>query len=133
MQGPTACVLVVDDYADACEAVRRVIARLGYAAACVGSGGEALATLRAGAPPCGLVLLDLMMPEMSGFDVLRAVRADPALRGVPVVVCSAAERATHWDEARELGALDFLVKADAAFFPRLQSILADHLGPPAAA
>ena len=122
-------VLVVDDYADACEVLRRLIVRSGYDAACVTSGPAALDALRAG-DPYGLMFLDLMMPGMSGTDVLRALRDDPALTTVPVVVCSAAERDTYWPQVRALGARDFLVKADPRFLDRLDAILSHHLGPP---
>lgn len=125
----TPCVLVVDDFPDACDLLRRLIVRLGYRASCVHGGEAALAAMRGG-PACGLVLLDLMMPGMSGVEVLHAMRTDPALTAVPVVVCSAAERDTHWPEVRALGARDYLVKADVRFFDRLQQILAEHVGPP---
>src|SRR4051794_10303387 len=83
-------VLVVDDYVDACDVLRRLVEWMGYDAKCVHSGEAALWGLRV-RPCCSLMLLDLMMPGMSGFDVLRELRDDPTLPRVPVVVCSAAE------------------------------------------
>ena len=122
-------VLVVDDFVDTCLVFARLIRRMGHDASCVHSGADALATLRD--RPCSLVLLDLMMPGMSGFDVLRAMRDDPSLADVPVVVCSAAERATAWPEAEALGARDYLLKADAAFLPQLEALVRTYAGPPA--
>lgn len=70
-------------------------------------GEAALARLRAGPPPA-LVVLDLMLPRLSGRDVLRALEADPALDPVPVLVLSA--RAGAVEVARARGALAFLAK-----------------------
>jgi len=69
---------------------------------------EALALLRREDP--GVVLLDLMMPQLSGFDVLAAIRADPALRYTPVIVLTAAAGADAKLRALQLGATDFLSK-----------------------
>ena len=69
---------------------------------------EALATMRREAP--GVLLLDLMMPQVSGFEVLEAVRADPELRYTPVIVLTAATSADAKLRALQLGATDFLSK-----------------------
>ncbi|MCO5169860.1 MAG: response regulator [Planctomycetes bacterium] len=70
-------------------------------------GEAALTRLRAGPPP-DLVLLDLMLPRLSGREVLRALEADPALDRVPVLVLSA--RAAPPELTRARGALAFLAK-----------------------
>lgn len=103
-------VLVVDDYVDACQVLRRLITHIGFDADCVHSGEAALAALRTGRRRCCLMLLDLMMPGMNGFDVLEALRADAFFPAVLVVICSAAERDTHWPEARALGAKTFWLR-----------------------
>jgi len=81
-------VLVVDDD----DAIREVMAEVlrdeGYDVACAGNGEEALAELRKPSPP-DLVLLDLMMPVMSGWEVLEHIQLNPELAGIPVVVVSA--------------------------------------------
>jgi len=84
-------ILIVDDEASVREALREVIEAEGYATAEASNGREALAWLRAHEAPC-LVLLDLMMPIVSGYDFLGAVKEDPALRAVPIVIISAASR-----------------------------------------
>ena len=67
---------------------------------------EALAALR-GSPDLGLVILDLMMPRMSGVDVLAEMRRDPALAAMPVVVISG----NYIEQAvLAMGAADYLVK-----------------------
>jgi CheY-like chemotaxis protein len=82
-------VLVVDDDSDCRELVTELLDRNGYAARGVGSGREALRAIDAGFEP-DAVVLDLMMPEMNGWDLLDAMRRRPALAHTPVVVISAA-------------------------------------------
>ena len=69
---------------------------------------EALAMVRREDP--GVVLLDLMMPQLSGFEVLEAIRADPDLRYTPVIVLTAASGPDAKLRALQLGATDFLSK-----------------------
>ena len=88
MKQPKTIVLVEDD-----EGIRETMAALledeGFVVAQAANGQEGLAQLRAAADPC-LVLLDLWMPVMNGWQMLEQLRADETLRGVPVVVISAA-------------------------------------------
>ena len=58
----------------------------------------------------GLVLLDLMMPRMSGLDVLARLRADRRFAALPCIVLTAAGQEQHHQQAMELGASDFLTK-----------------------
>lgn len=72
-------------------------------------GGEALATLR-GPEPIDAILLDLMMPVVSGFDVLKDLRADERRRNIPCVVLTAAGQDAHRERALSLGATEFMTK-----------------------
>ena len=85
-------VLIVDDDPNLLEVTSFVIESEGMAVETARNGQEALTLLRAGRLP-GLVLLDLMMPVMSGWDFLDEVAKDPSLKVIPVVVLTAAERA----------------------------------------
>ncbi len=80
-------VLVVDDDPDFRELARRMLEREGYTVIEADNGRAALDRLHDGLP--GVVLLDLMMPEMDGFDFVAAVRDEPAWRSVPIVVITA--------------------------------------------
>jgi CheY-like chemotaxis protein len=80
-------VLVVDDDPNFRELARRTLEREGYTVVEAENGRVALDRLREAMP--GVVLLDLMMPEMDGFDFVTAVRADAAWRGLPIVVITA--------------------------------------------
>jgi CheY-like chemotaxis protein len=59
-----------------------------------------------------LVLLDLIMPKLNGFEVLQAVKADPELSTIPIAVFTNLSQLSDEQEARGLGAVDFIVKAD---------------------
>jgi len=82
----TGPILIVDDEPAACQAYQAVIAQglPGFPIRAVNDGAAALATMQDQVP--SLVVLDLMMPEMDGFDVLDRMRADPRTQTVPVVV-----------------------------------------------
>jgi two-component system, chemotaxis family, chemotaxis protein CheY len=83
-----ATVLVVDDDADTRETLGFIIRREGHNAVCLRNGHEALDYLRKSPAP-DLVLLDLMMPIMNGWEFLHERRHDPRISRVPVVVLSA--------------------------------------------
>jgi CheY-like chemotaxis protein len=92
-------VLLVEDDFDVREALAETLRDEGYAIDCASDGEEALAVLRAGLRP-GLILLDLMMPRMSGAEFRMVQKVDPALRSIPVVLLSADGRME--DKARAL-------------------------------
>jgi CheY-like chemotaxis protein len=81
---------------------------------CVHDGVEAVAYLRRvghgeESRPC-LVILDVNMPRLNGLEVLDFIRRDPALHDLQVVVMTTSARARDRDKARELGAVDYIVK-----------------------
>jgi signal transduction histidine kinase len=99
-------VLVVDDILASRCAVAALVRELGHEAVEAASGREAVAYLATHHPD--LVLLDLLMPDMDGFAVIRAVRAQSAGRWLPVIVTSALEGEEHFIHALEQGADDYL-------------------------
>jgi len=82
-------VLVVDDDRDLRETLCEVLRDDGNTVHAANDGAEALALLRGGAP-VDVILLDLMMPRMTGWEFRKAQLADAALAGIPVVVMTAA-------------------------------------------
>lgn len=82
-------LLVVDDDRETREALRTALEDEGYTVAVAANGAEAMAKLEERPPR--LVLLDLVMPIVDGWEVLDRMRANPALAGVPVCVCTALE------------------------------------------
>ncbi len=86
-------ILVVDDDLEIRETLRDVLEEEGYRVESAANGAEALLLLRRpDAPPVSpdLILLDLMMPEMNGWQFCEAQRGDPALSSIPVLIISAA-------------------------------------------
>ena len=81
-------ILLVEDDFDVREALAETLREEGYTVDCACDGEEALQYLRGGGRP-GLILLDLMMPRMSGSEFRMVQKVDPALRHVPVVLLSA--------------------------------------------
>jgi CheY-like chemotaxis protein len=96
---PSPTILLVEDDFDVRDALADTLRLEGYTVDCAGDGQEALEHLRRSATRPGLILLDLMMPRMSGSEFRAAQRADPELASIPVVVLSAdsqmAEKATR--------------------------------------
>lgn len=82
-------VLVIDDDTDIREGLREILEDAGYVVTEARNGREALGTLRAAATLPDLILLDLMMPVMDGFQFRREQLADPRLATIPVAVLSA--------------------------------------------
>ena len=82
-------VLIVDDDDDILEVSRIVLEGAGYEVLTAHNGREALDRLRApGGEATSIILLDLMMPVMDGWELRRRLLSDPSLRDIPVVVCS---------------------------------------------
>jgi CheY-like chemotaxis protein len=78
-------VLVVDDDADNRDLMSEVLEREGYFAAVAANGAEAIALLEGGLDP-DLILTDLVMPTMSGWDLCETLKRTPAWRSIPIIV-----------------------------------------------
>ena len=101
-------ILIVDDHPDTCRPMARLLRCAGHRVACVDRGPDALARARVDVPSC--VVLDVMMPDMDGFEVLARLRAAPATAGVPVLMYSASASPADRRRAELLGADDFADK-----------------------
>jgi DNA-binding response OmpR family regulator len=86
----------------------RMLAREGHTTAVAENGQQALDMLHL--HPFDLVLLDVMMPGMDGYEVLRTLKADKALRDIPVIMVSALDQIDSVVQCIELGAEDYLPK-----------------------
>jgi len=101
-------ILVVDDEPDIIALVAYHLARSGYRVSTASTGTEALQAARDEQP--ALVVLDLMLPELSGFEVLERLRADRALADIPVLMLTARRDEPDRVQGLSLGADDYLVK-----------------------
>ena len=86
--------------------------REGFIVMAAEDGEEALRLARTESPD--LILLDVIMPKMQGFDVLRALKSDPHTSPIPVIILSNLGQESDSVAAREMGALDYWVKSDLA-------------------
>ena len=106
---PRGVILVVDDNEDNRDMLARRLAREGYEVQTAAGGRAALGAARRRAP-VDLVLLDVMMPDLDGYEVLQQLKADAALRDIPVLMISALDEIDSVVRCIELGAEDYLPK-----------------------
>lgn len=101
-------VLIVDDEPNIAISVDFLMRREGFEVLVAHDGEEGLARIRADRPD--LVLLDVMMPKLDGFEVCKAVRADPTLAGVRILMLTAKGRAQEISKGLALGAEAYIPK-----------------------
>jgi CheY-like chemotaxis protein len=101
-------ILVVEDDANVRGAICELLREEGYEAVPAGDGTEAIAVLGTSGELPGLILLDLMMPGMNGWQLRMWLRDDPVYSSIPVLILSALEDLPT--EARALAAADFVLK-----------------------
>jgi chemosensory pili system protein ChpA (sensor histidine kinase/response regulator) len=101
-------VLVVDDSITVRRVTQRLLKREGYRVALANDGLQALERLQEEVP--AVVLSDIEMPRMDGFDLARNIRADAKLRGLPIIMITSRIAEKHREHARELGVDHYLGK-----------------------
>jgi two-component system alkaline phosphatase synthesis response regulator PhoP len=108
MAATPARILIADDNPQGVELLEAYLADTGYEVATAFDGEETLRKVRDWGP--ALVLLDIMMPKTSGFEVCKRLKADPATRGVAVLMITALDQPADVDRAVDAGTDDFLTK-----------------------
>ncbi len=101
-------VLVVEDESNISEAIRYILTRDGWHVTVLDSGAQLEQTLVAHKP--AVMILDVMLPGQSGFDILRKLRSDPRMLDLPVIMLTAKGQAGARELALECGASLFMAK-----------------------
>ena len=108
MTSPEKTVLIIEDESDAAELFAEMMRVSGFRVLKTSSSTPAITLITTEKPD--LVILDIMMPEVSGIDILRQMRGDPALVSIPVVVVSAKSMPADIKSGLEAGASLYLTK-----------------------
>ena len=103
-------ILLVDDDLTLREMYEERLKAEGFKIVQASNGEEALAKAKEEKPH--VVLLDIMMPKINGFDVLKTLKADPNTKNVPVIILSALIQDVDRVEGKKLGAFDYIVKSE---------------------
>jgi DNA-binding response OmpR family regulator len=106
--GQRPCVLIVDDDADNRELLEILLGPQGFLTLTAESGDDALAVVAERKPD--VVLLDLMMPGMDGYEVVRRMKANPATKHIPIIMVTAIHDGATRMLALRAGASDFVTK-----------------------
>lgn len=101
-------VLIAEDEPSILESLDFILRRAGWSIEAVTDGEAALSAVRRSRPK--VLVLDVMLPKRSGFEVLKQIRADEALRELPVLILTAKGQAQDRKIAEELGASSFVTK-----------------------
>lgn len=119
-------ILVVEDEEDILELIRYNLSKEGFKVTCANSGELGLSTARQLKPD--LMLLDLMLPGIDGFDVCRALRSEPETRSLPIIMITAKGEEPDMVTGLELGADDYVVKpfSPRVLLARIKSVLRRH-------
>lgn len=121
-------ILIVEDEQPFQEIYRDILESEGYQVAIADDGDAALQWLEQNTPD--LVLLDIILPKQSGFDILRHIRAVVATKDTPVLVYSVINDQEHIDKALNLGANDFAIKGQTPAYEVLEKVNALLGSPP---
>ena len=121
--------LIIDDSPTVVAALRKVLRSAGYQTREALDAEHGLTLMEQEAPD--LVFLDIILPGMNGFGALRAIRKNPAIQHVPVIMISGNEHATEQFYANRIGADDFMKKPFSRYeiFARIENLLDAELVP----
>jgi CheY-like chemotaxis protein len=105
-------ILLVEDEEIMVDLLQRKLSREGYEVFVARDGEEGLKKMREMDPKPDLILLDIIMPKMGGFEVMEEMKKDEKLRNIPVIVISNSGQPVELDRAKSLGAKDWLIKTE---------------------
>ena len=103
-------ILLVEDEKIMINLLEKKLTQEGYDVKVAVNGEEGLKAMREEKPD--IVLLDIIMPKMGGFEVMEEMGKDPVLKEIPIVIISNSGQPVELDKAKELGAKDWLIKTE---------------------
>lgn len=118
--GPKKYILVAEDDKFYANIYRTKLTKEGYEVVVVGDGAQAMKLARQKKPD--LILLDIVMPVKDGFETLKELKADANLKSVKVIVLSNLGQEEDIKKAKELGAVDYIVKANVSIGQMMSKI-----------
>ncbi len=118
-------ILVAEDDKFYANIYKTKLSSVGYDVLVVGDGEKAVEEARKRKPD--LMLLDLVMPTMDGFEALAEIKADEKLKDIKCIILSSLSQEEDRQRARELGAVDYLVKTDLSIHEMIEKI-GSHTG-----
>ena len=101
-------ILIADDNENIREALTYLLEDEGYTLSVAKDGGEALRKVREVTPD--ILFLDIMMPEINGYDVCRTIKNDPDLKKTYVIMLTAKDQGDEQERCKEIGADEYVVK-----------------------
>jgi CheY-like chemotaxis protein len=105
-------ILLVEDEDIMIDLLQRKLSKEGYEVSVARDGEEGLKKMREMDPKPDLILLDIIMPKMGGFEVMEEMAKDEKLKKIPVIVISNSGQPVELDKAKKLGAKDWLIKTE---------------------
>jgi DNA-binding response OmpR family regulator len=108
MADPRPQIFIVDDTSENIQVLGDMLDEAGYVVRIATSGPEALESIEASPPD--LILLDILMPDMDGFEVCRLLKANPRLQAIPVIFISALDQTERKVDGFRVGAVDYIAK-----------------------
>lgn len=118
--GRTALLLVAEDDQFYANLYRTKLEKEGFGVVTAANGKETLELLRQHHP--NLIILDLVMPEMDGFEVLKKIKEDNALRDVPVIILSNLGQQEDIERAQALGVFKYIIKSNVSIHQMVESV-----------
>lgn len=103
-------ILLVEDEEIMVDLLQKKLTKEGYQISIARDGEEGLEAMKKA--KFDLILLDIIMPKMGGFEVMKEMQKDPELKKIPVIVISNSGQPVELDQAKKLGAKDWLIKTE---------------------
>ena len=103
-------ILIIEDEKIMIDLLQKKLTNEGYQVAVAQDGVEGVEKMQKEKPD--LILLDVMMPRMNGFEVMEKMHQDPGLKSIPVIVISNSGQPVELDRVKKLGAKDWLIKTE---------------------